>query len=338
MWASGGSCALECEVTRGPAHAGRLRAWERVAFAMIFVVMVGFVAGVTVLAMRAGRTTAQSRSGLAGGSTSELTVGTGHAAQPAAAGGSPAARRQHASSAAVMNSRLAAALRPVLAGNRGHIAVGVIDASTGAEALYDSRRAFHTASIVKADILATLLLQAQQAGTGLTDQEAGLAVPMIEESDDQAATDLWQMVGGTAIATANARLGLSHTVAGPPGYWGLTRTTVADQLRLLTDLTSATSPLTAASRDYELGLMEDVTPSQQWGVSAAASRGSVFAVKDGWLPDPDLWVINSIGIVTRDGQRLLIAVLSNDQSSEASGIAADSAAARAAARVITAAR
>jgi Beta-lactamase enzyme family len=337
MWASGGSCALEFEVTRGPAHAGRLRAWERVAFATIFVLMVGFVAGVTVLAMRAGRTTAQDRSGLDGGSSSELTVGSGHAAQTAG-GGSPDARGQHAPSAAVMDSRLAAALRPVLARNRGHVSVGVIDASTGARALYDARRSFHTASIVKADILATLLLRDQQAGTGLTDQQAGLVVPMIEESDDQAATDLWQMVGGTEIATANARLGLSHTVAGPPGYWGLTRTTVADQLRLLSDLTSATSPLTAASRDYEIGLMEDVTPSQQWGVSAAASPGSVFAVKDGWLPDPDLWVINSIGIVTRDGQRLLIAVLSNDQSSEAAGIAADSAAALAAARVITAAR
>jgi Beta-lactamase enzyme family len=325
-------------VTRGPAHAGRLRAWERVAFASVFVLMVGFVAGVTVLAMRAGRTTALGRSGLESGSASVLPVGTGHGAQPAGAGSADATGGQHARSAAVMDTRLAAALRPVLAGNHGHIAVGVVDASTGAEALYDSRRSFHTASIVKADILATLLLRAQQAGTGLTGQQAGLVVPMIEESDDQAATDLWQLVGGAEIASANARLGLSHTVAGPPGYWGLTRTTVADQLRLLTDLTSATSPLTAASRDYELGLMEDVTPSQQWGVSAAASPGSVFAVKDGWLPDPDLWVINSIGIVTRDGQRLLIAVLANDQSSEAAGIAADSAAAVAAARVVTGAR
>jgi hypothetical protein len=338
MRASGGCCALEVEVTRGPAHAGKLRGWERLAFALIFVLMAGFVTAATVLAMRAGHTSAQGRSGLVGASTTELTVGTGHA-QHAVGAGSADARGQHASSGAVMDSRLAAALRPVIARHRGHIAVGVIDASTGAEALYDSRRSFHTASIVKADILAALLLRVQQAGTNLTDQQAGLAVPMIEDSDDQAATDLWQTVGGgEEITSANARLGLSHTVAGPPGYWGLTRTTVTDQLRLLTDLTSATSPLTAASRDYELGLMEDVTPSQQWGVSAAASPGTAFAIKDGWLPDPDLWVINSIGIVTRDGHRLLMVVLSNDQPSEAAGIAADSAAALAAARVMTGAR
>jgi Beta-lactamase enzyme family len=322
-------------VTRGPAHAGRLRGWERLVFASVFVLMVGFVAGVTIVAMRSGHTAAQGRTGLDGSSAGQLTVGTGRMTQ-AVDGGSADAGGRRATSDAVLNSRLAAALRPVVARYRGHIAVGVIDAGTGAEALYDSRRSFHTASIVKADILAALLLRAQQAGVSLTAQQAELAVPMIEDSDDQAASDLWQTVGtGSDMASANARLGLSHTVAGPSGYWGLTRTTVVDQLRLLTDLTSADSPLTAASRDYELGLMEDVTPSQQWGVPAAASQGTVFAVKDGWLPDPDLWVINSIGVVTHDGHRLLIAVLSNGHPTEAAGIAAVSAAATAAARVVT---
>jgi hypothetical protein len=322
-------------VTREPAHAGKLRGWERVVFAVVFVLMTGFVAAVTVVAMRSGHSSAYGRAGLKGSSASELTMGGGRV-QQVAAGGSAGAPGRGGSSDTVMNRELASALRPVVARDQGHISVGVIDASNGAEALYDSGRHFQTASIVKADILAALLLRSQRAGISLTDQQAELAVPMIEDSDDEAASDLWQMVGaGPEIASANARLGLSHTVAGPAGYWGLTSTTVADQLRLLTDLTSATSPLTAASRDYELGLMEDVTPSQQWGVSAAASRDTTFAIKDGWLPDPDLWVINSIGIVTHDGHRLLIAILSNDQPSEASGIAADSAAAAAAARVMT---
>jgi hypothetical protein len=322
-------------VTRGPAHAGKLRVWERFVFASVFVLMGGFVAAVTIVAMRAGHQPAPGRVAIDRSSASQLTAGTGRLEQ-VAEGGAADGRGQRGNSDAVLDRRLATALRPVLASEQGHIAVGAIDVSTGAEALYDSRRHFHTASIVKADILATLLLQAQQARTDLTDQQAELAVPMIEESDDAAASDLWQMVGaGPEVTSANARLGLTHTVAGPTGYWGLTSTTVADQLRLLTDLTSSTSPLTAASRDYELGLMEDVTPSQQWGVSAAASSGTVFAVKDGWLPDPDLWVLNSIGIVEHNGQQLLIAVLSNDQPSESAGIAADSAAAVAAARVVT---
>jgi len=322
-------------MTRGPAHAGRLRAWERLVFAAVFVLMAGFLTAVTFAAMRSAQMTAQGRAVIGDSAGKPPTVGTGHG-QPAKRGGSADVGRRRASSDAVMDSRLAAELRPVVARDRGHIAVGVIDVSTGAEALYDPRGSFHAAGIVKADILAALLLRTQRAGQGLTDQQAQLAVPMIEESSNRAATVLWRMVGaGPEIASANIRLGLSHTVAGPAGQWGLTSTTVADQLRLLTDLISLTSPLTAASRGYELGLMEEVTPSQQGGVSAAASPGTVFAVKDGWLPDRHLWVINSIGIVTHDGHRLLIAVLSNDQPSEAAGIAAASAAAIAAAGVIT---
>jgi len=45
-------------------------------------------------------------------------------------------------------------------------------------------------------------------------------------------------------------------------------------------------------------------------------------VKNGWLPDPTtgLWEINSIGEVVHDGQRMLIAVLSEGNSTEDSGI------------------
>jgi hypothetical protein len=93
--------------------------------------------------------------------------------------------------------------------------------------------------------------------------------------------------------------------------------------------------LTAASQDYELGLMENVQAGQRWGVSAAATRGTSYALKDGWLPDPDLWVLNSIGVVEHGRQQLLIAVLSKGQPTEAAGIAADSAAAAIAARVVT---
>ena len=45
-------------------------------------------------------------------------------------------------------------------------------------------------------------------------------------------------------------------------------------------------------------------------------------VKNGWLPDPTtgLWEINSIGQVVHDGQRMLIAVLSEGNDTEDSGI------------------
>ena len=236
------------------------------------------------------------------------------------------------------HAALTTALAPVLRGQTGLLAAGVTDLSTGITATYHPRELFHTASIVKADILATLLLQRQHQAAGLSPAEQQLATLMIEESDNDAASALWDVIGAAAgLAAADQVLGLRHTEPGPGGLWGLTATTVTDQLHLLADLTSAAGPLTAASRHYELGLMRSVEPGQNWGVTAAAGRASLPAVKNGWLPDgpSGWWVINSIGVVRHDGQRLLITVLSSGQPSQTAGISQVQAAARAAAASVT---
>jgi hypothetical protein len=236
------------------------------------------------------------------------------------------------------HAALLAALRPVLRHRTGQLAVGVTDPGTGVTATYHPHTAFHTASIVKADILATLLLQLQRQHAGLSLEEQDLATAMIEESDNGAANDLWYTIGATAgLAAGDQVLRLRHTAPGEDDLWGLTSTTVPDQLRLLSDLTSRRSPLTGASRRYELTLMRDVEPGENWGVTAAASRQTRPAVKNGWLPDGPLglWVINSIGVISHHGQRLLVAVLSSGQPSEQTGIDQVQAAARAAAAAIT---
>jgi hypothetical protein len=305
--------------------------------------MAAIVVGVTVSANRsAGRTLATGSPA----SARTRTVGPGgagsHPVQPANntgvhhAGAAGLPDNEGAATSAKLAARLAAALRPVLARDSGQLAVGVIDNSTGTEALYHAGRHFHTASIVKADILAALLYQHQQSAMPLSNDEADQAAAMIEHSSDDAATQLWNEAGGSAaVAAANRVLKLRHTIVGQAEYWGLTETTVTDQLQLLTDLTAANSPIDSAGRDYELGLMEDVQAGQRWGVSAAAAGGSTDAIKDGWLPDPRLWVINSVGVVERGGQELLIAVLSDHNPTEAGGISAAAAAAMAAARAIT---
>jgi beta-lactamase family protein len=316
-----------------PSHAGRLPPWERLVFALVFALMAAFVVSVTVSAAGKGRPPAP-------GSTSPSVSSATGRLQPVADGGAGSDQRGPGSRRTplerLLSRRLARALRSLVRADSGHLAVGVLDVSTGARAIFDGDVHVHTASIEKVDILAALLLDHQQAGTAISEQEAALAVPMIESSDDDAATDLYSAVGGAAgLAAANARLGLSHTIIGPAGYWGLTSTTVGDQLRLLADLTARKSPLSTASQDYELGLMASVITAQRWGISAAASPGTSYAIKDGWLPDPALWVTNSIGVVEHAGQRLLIAVLANGQPTEAAGVALDAAAAADAVRVVT---
>jgi len=246
---------------------------------------------------------------------------------------------RHAPRSCSPHAALTAALAPVLRSRTGYLAVGVTDLSSGVTATYHPHQLFHTASIVKAGILATLLLQAQRAHAGLSVAQQQLATSMIEESDNDAASALWDTIGAApGLAAADRAFGLLRTEPGPGGLWGLTATTVTDQLALLAALTSAHSPLTAASRHYELGLMRSVEPGENWGVTAAADPGSRPAVKNGWLPDgtqSGLWVINSIGVLRHDGQRLLVAVLSSAQPTEAVGISQVQAAARAAATSVT---
>ena len=221
------------------------------------------------------------------------------------------------------DARLAAALSLVLRDYAGRVAVGVTDQATGVTAVYHGTESFTTASIVKADILAVLLLQRQQAGASIGAASRQLAARMIEDSDNAAASALWRAAGaGPGLQAGNAVLGLEQTVPGPGGYWGLTTTTVADQLRLLAVLTSARSPLSAAARGYELSLMRDVEAGQNWGVTKAASTGTRPAVKNGWLPvgPRGLWVINSIGVIRHAGHKLALAVLSAGNPSQSAGI------------------
>jgi beta-lactamase class A len=231
---------------------------------------------------------------------------------------------------------LTTALAPEIRDDGGHFAVAVDDLTTGSQEAYGGAEEFVTASIVKVDILVTLLYQAQEAGQALTGEDQDLATTMIENSDNDSASDLYDDVGGAeAIDEANRVCGLSETTVGTDGYWGLTTTTVDDQIRLLRVVFTSPSRLSSASQDYIQSLMSQVEADQQWGVTAAADPGTRFMVKNGWLPNPSLWEINSIGEVTHDSQRMLIAVLSDDNATEDSGVSLVEDVARTAAATMT---
>jgi hypothetical protein len=241
--------------------------------------------------------------------TAQKTVTTSH---------SHKARKKTSSAA---QQRLTAAVAPLVKADGGHVAVAVTDLTSGADASYDGTQQFDTASIVKVDLLAALLDQLQRAGQTLTAEDEGLATTMIENSDNDSASDLYDDDGGAGdLDQDNQVFGLTGTTVGTDGYWGLTTTTAEDQVRLLREVMTTPSPLSSASRAYIQGLMGNVEVDQQWGVSAAADSGTQVLLKNGWLPNPALWVINSIGEVEHDHHRLLIAVLSDDNSTEDAGI------------------
>ncbi|MFG3256554.1 serine hydrolase [Streptomyces sp. NPDC048172] len=205
----------------------------------------------------------------------------------------------------------------------------------GGAVLHGDARPFVTASVVKAGILAALLLQARAAGRELDEEERAHAAAMIERSDNEAASALWRTIGGrTGLDRAARTLGLPRTEGGPGGYWGLTRTTAADQLTLLQSLYgTAPSPLDGPARAYVQERLARVVEDQRWGVSAA---GEAVGLKNGWMPRDatGLWVVHSVGRVTAGGRPVLLAVLSEGHATKADGVAAVERAARAAVRAL----
>ncbi|MEP6599909.1 MAG: serine hydrolase [Actinomycetota bacterium] len=203
------------------------------------------------------------------------------------------------------------------------VSVAALNTVTGASFSAGAASGMTEGSLMKLDLLETLLLQHQDAGTWLDDDETSAATAMIVNSDNDAGTFLYWRIGrAPALQAANARLGLTDTVLASDYEWGLATTNAADQLALLKDLAGG-GPLSVASRTFALDLMQRVESDQAWGVSAAADPGSVIALKNGWLGlgrDDGLWLTNSVGVITVHGQPVLIAVMTQHNPSFEAGV------------------
>ncbi len=248
---------------------------------------------------------------------------------PAATSSATSARSAAAVQARAVQSAGAAVAALIASQPADAVSVAALNVSTGATFAAGATSGMWTASDYKLFVLETLLLNEQDSG-GLTQSQQAEAVPMIEESDNAAGYDLFLAAGGSAALTAAAAtFGMTNTVVGrtDPTF---TTTSGSDYLKLLGNLVDADSPLNAASRAYILNLMTHVESDQRWGVGVVADAGSAFANKNGWLSidnsngagedDDGLWAVNSVGVVTVDGQQLLLAVFTRHQTSMDAGV------------------
>jgi len=257
--------------------------------------MRGAAAGVAALAV-----------GIVGG-IAGMSAAAGVTAAPAAGGSICAAPAAHKALAA----RLSRDIKKALAGRKGTHAVTVHDRVTGLTCRLSEGHRFDSASVVKATILAALLRWHQETKRPLSAREQRLATLMITQSDNDAATALWNEVGLARLQHFLDLAKMTETLLNREGYWGLTQITARDELTLLRLLTSSNTVLSASSRKYQLGLMARVIPAQRWGVPAGAPRYVTVYVKNGWLPLSDGWHINSIGAFIGHGRDYMMVVLSD---------------------------
>lgn len=209
-----------------------------------------------------------------------------------------------------------AAVRAYL-GSRIDVSAAVYDVDSGATYMYRQGVEGDTASIIKVNILALLLYQHQESG-GLSTEDSEEATSMIEYSDNDDATDLWNDVGGKEeVAEFDKKIGMRATT--PNWDWGLTTTTPGDQLTLLKLIALPNKILDNASRAYAQNLMEHVVSYERFGLGWGTPSAAVVAMKDGWYPEASGWQTNTIGFVHSGGRFYLVSVMGAHEPSQVYG-------------------
>jgi hypothetical protein len=213
------------------------------------------------------------------------------------------------------------AVAAYLAATPEDVTAAVYDEVTGVTSVYRPGVAQDTASIMKVDILATLLAQDQSTGRRSPRADQQLATDMIEESDNDDAQDLWDSEGGATAVGAfdtHGRLDPDRSRRGR-----LLGAVDDDRGR------SGPAPPHGGVPQRHPHPRHRPTSSTSWSTSIPTRRGaslpgvvagSTVALKNGWLPlDSGGWQVNSIGYIDGDGRDYVIAVLTDDDT-EADGI------------------
>jgi len=220
---------------------------------------------------------------------------------------------------AMLASQMAAKITQSLSTSQSTVGLSLADDKTGVLCWYHSARHFYAASVVKVTILGALLRKAEEEHRYLTSTEVREARLMISQSNNDAATALWNDVGLHFMQHFLNLAGMRQTKLSHA--WGLTLITAHDERLLLKLLSYKNSVLDDPSRSYALNLMAHVITSQRWGVPAGAPASVTVHVKNGWLPYPaTIWEINSIGTFTTKTRTYMIAMLTYNNPTMAYGV------------------
>ncbi len=184
---------------------------------------------------------------------------------------------------------------------------------------YGTPGQFTVASSMKVPILLTFLNMIEQQGRTATGSEQALMTTMIENSNNDSATTLYNEIGaGPGVTAYMQRIGVSGLYINP-NAWGWSQISPWTMVSLLAALNAGTI-LTPQDRTLALTLMENVESDERVGVGDTAPAGAAVAMKDGWVIGPDgLWAVNSSGIVTTSGETYIISAYTQGQPSLGAG-------------------
>ena len=175
---------------------------------------------------------------------------------------------------------------------------------------------YRSASVVKAMLLVAYLRRADVRRRALRSEERALLAPMIRFSDNDAADAISGRVGLAGLSALARRARMRHFVPYPS--WGGSTITAIDQARFFLRIDRLAPK---RHRAYAMGLLRSITEGQRWGIADAVPRGWRIAFKGGWGRGVTREVNHQAALLTDDGMRVSIAVMTADNPSHGYGTA-----------------
>jgi hypothetical protein len=169
-------------------------------------------------------------------------------------------------------------------------------------------RADHTvpsASVIKAIFMVAYLDLPSVRNRPLNAYDFSLLIPMITQSDNNAATQVRDIVGAGPLYAVAAAAHMSAFFFDQGPIWGNSQIDARDQTKFFLNLDSFVAPL---HRWYALHLLASITPSQRWGVGQVPPRGWKLYFKGGWGSGTGA-VDHQVALLVRGCARVSVAVM-----------------------------
>jgi hypothetical protein len=195
-----------------------------------------------------------------------------------------------------------------------HIAAVAYDLTRGYYYTYNMNGQFITGSSIKVFIMSAFFNMIEKQGREPNATEMGWLTIMIENSDNDAASALYNEIGRAAgMSRFLQQIGISD-LHPDNDAWGWSLITPLAMVHLLTMLHDG-KVLNDQHRQQAFFWMTHIETDQRNGACLTAPANASFcAMKDGWLPGPDgLWAANSSGIITVGQETYIVSVYTNGQ-------------------------
>jgi Beta-lactamase enzyme family len=197
----------------------------------------------------------------------------------------------------------------------GYTAFATID-SQGRMSGAHLHRTFVSASVVKAMLLVAYLRKLAAEHHRLDAGSRSLLDPMIEVSDNSAATAIWYQVGEDRVRALARHTAMTDFSVS--GYWANAQISAADQARFFFAMEGS---IPRRFRPYARHLLSHIVAYESWGIPAVARpRGWRVFFKGGWRGTERGQLVHQIARLQKPHKRVAIAVLTDGDPSMSYGI------------------